>query len=312
MSDAIKAVSAGKYGYLKASKVYSVPKSTLERRVKNLNKTITGFKKGLGSRQMTFSLELEKELVTYIKNMECMLYGLTTTDIRSLAFQLAVRNNLKHFFNTTKEKAGWVWLNSFLKRNNLSLRVPEATSSARARSFNRHNVNSFFNILETIQQKHNFPAARTWNVDETGITTVQDRPSKVIALRGRKQVGTLTSAERGTLCTAVICMNAEGSFIPPMIIFPRVRMKEEFLTGSPPGTIAACHPSGWMQLHLFEKWFDHFLKCTSASKQNPALLILDGHKTHTQNIAVIDKAREHGVTILCLPPHCGRSGNIFT
>lgn len=31
---------------------------------------------------------------------------------------------------------------------------------------------------------------------------------------------------------------------------------------------------------------------------------MDGHKTHTQNIAVNNKARNHRVTILCLPPHC--------
>lgn len=126
----------------------------------------------------------------------------------------------------------------------------------------------------------------------------------MIAMKGRKQVGTLTSAERGTLCTAVICISAAGTYVPPMVIFPRVRVKEEFSIGLPPESIVACHSSGWMQLNLFEKWFDHFLKFTNASKENPSLLILDGHKTHTQNIIVIEKARDHGVTILCIPPHC--------
>jgi hypothetical protein len=62
--------------------------------------------------------------------------------------------------------------------------------------------------------------------------------------------------------------------------------------------------SEWMQKELFEKWFHHFLTFTRASKENPTLLIMDGHKTHTQNIAVIDKARDHGLTLVCLPPHC--------
>lgn len=59
-----------------------------------------------------------------------------------------------------------------------------------------------------------------------------------------------------------------------------------------------------MQLELFEKWFDHFLKYPNASKEHLSLLIMDGHKTHIQNIAVIDKARNHVVAILCLPPQC--------
>ena len=37
---------------------------------------------------------------------------------------------------------------------------------------------------------------------------------------------------------------------------------------------------------------------------DPALLIMDGHMTHTKNLDVINLARENHVTILILPPHC--------
>lgn len=304
MSSAIELVQSGQCGYLKAAKQCGVPKSTLERRVKGKNKISTGTLKGLGSRVLTFPPELEKQLVDYIKNMESMLFGLTATSVRQLAFELAEKNNLPHFFNKNNKSAGWAWLRAFIQRNNLSFRVPEATSAARAMAFNRNNVNNFFDLLESVYDRQHFVPSQIYNVDETGITTVQGRQSKIIALRGRKQVGALTSAERGTLSTAVICMSATGNFIPPMIIFPRVRMKKEFLNGAPPETLAACDPSGWMNLELFETWFTHFLKHSHSSKDNPTLLVLDGHKSHTQNLAVIDKARENGVTILCIPPHC--------
>ena len=74
--------------------------------------------------------------------------------------------------------------------------------------------------------------------------------------------------------------------------------------GAPPETLVTCHQSGWMQLELFEQWFDHFLKYTNSSKENSSLFIIDRYKTHTQNVNVIDKARDHGVVLLCLPPHC--------
>lgn len=304
MARALEAVGDGSLGFLSAAKTFGVPKSTLERRFKNANKIAKGTSKKLGSRRLTFPIELEQKLVEYTKKMEMMLYGLTTRTIRSLAFQLAEINNIEHNFNKNSQLAGWHWLRSFLQRNKLSLRLPEATSAARARGFNKQAVASFFDILEPLQDKMKFPPNRVFNVDETGLTTVQGRPSKVVALRGRKQVGTLTSAEHGELSTAVICMSASGVFIPPMIIFPRVHMQQHFMHGVPPGTLGAAHKSGWMQTDLFSKWFDHFLVHSQASKDNPALLILDGHKTHTQNIAVIEKARENGVTILCLPPHC--------
>jgi len=141
-------------------------------------------------------------------------------------------------------------------------------------------------------------------VDETGLTIVQGKPSKIIALRGKKQVGDLTSAERGQLCTVEICMSAAGHFIPPLIIFPRIRMKYELMEGTPPGSIYRCDRSGWMQTDIFTEWFKHFILHSASSTSNSSLLILHGHATHSRNIDIIDSARSNGVTILVLPPHC--------
>ena len=40
-----------------------------------------------------------------------------------------------------------------------------------------------------------------------------------------------------------------------------------------------------------------------SSKKNPVLIILDGHSSHTKNIAAIEYARERGIHMLSLPPH---------
>lgn len=43
------------------------------------------------------------------------------------------------------EMAGEVWLKLFMQRHpNLSLRLPQATGTARATSFNKSNVDAFF------------------------------------------------------------------------------------------------------------------------------------------------------------------------
>lgn len=81
-------------------------------------------------------------------------------------------------------------------------------------------------------------------------------------------------------------------------------MKVELQDGAPPGTMFACYPSGWMQTDIFTQWFDHFLKHTKPSAEDPVLLILDGHATHTKNIDFIEKARNNHTTVVCLPPHC--------
>lgn len=93
MASAIEDVRAGRMGYQAASTLYNVPKSTLERRVKNKNRIATGNCKKLGSKQRVFSDEMEHELEQYILRME-MFFGLTLTDVRRLAFQLAERVTL--------------------------------------------------------------------------------------------------------------------------------------------------------------------------------------------------------------------------
>ena len=47
----------------------------------------------------------------------------------------------------------------------------------------------------------------------------------MIAGKGVKQVGQVTSAERGILVTMVSCINALGNSISPFLIFPRVHLK---------------------------------------------------------------------------------------
>ena len=104
--------------------------------------------------------------------------------------------------------------------------------------------------------------------------------------------------------TVKICMNAAGFFVPPLVIFPRKRMKDELMDNSPPGSIAVQHESGWMQSHICVSWFEHFVKHSNPSEDRPVLLILDGHKTHTNNLPFIELVRSKFVTVLCLPPHC--------
>lgn len=125
--------------------------------------------------------------------------------------------------------------------------------------FTSENIAWFFDIYESQLRKVNHKAHRIFNVDATGSTDVEHRHSKVVSMRHKKEVASLTSAERGNLITVVTCMNATGIYVPPLIMFPSKSMKEELLDGAPAGSILACHPSGWIQTDVFTKWFNHFV-----------------------------------------------------
>jgi hypothetical protein len=94
-------------------------------------------------------------------------------------------------------------------------------------------------------------------MDETGLTTVQ-KPQKILATKGRKQIGCLCSAERGSNVTVVCCTNAIGAFIPPCMIFPRKNMKNELVDEAPTGTLGLAQESGWMNTEVFVKWLKTF------------------------------------------------------
>lgn len=164
-----------------------------------------------------FPKELEQSLHDYIVTCSKMFYGLSLKDCCQLAYELAVKNNLKVPEKWHVEKLASVdWLKGFRRRfPTLSLRIPEACSVARASGFNLHNVSLFFDKLETVMKRHpNFAnGLRVYNLDETGTLTVQNS-QRVLAEKGTKQVSKVISAERGTLVTTCCIINAGGINIP--------------------------------------------------------------------------------------------------
>ena len=153
---------------------------------------------------------MELELVVHIKRMESMLFGFILSQLKKVAYDFAEANGIQHNFNRRTGEAGKNWCHDFMARHSdeISLRTPEPTSAARARDFNQGAVNELFDQLETVQDAKMFTPDRVYNVDETGITTVPNRPSKIIASREKKQIGSLSSAETGQLVTVEICMSA--------------------------------------------------------------------------------------------------------
>ena len=139
-------------------------------------------------------------------------------------------------------------------------------------------------------------------MDETGVTTVL-KPDRIIVRRGKKQIGAITSVERGTLFTVVGTISASGSSIPPYFIFPRVKFQRHFLNGAPPGSKGDANPSGWMTEEHFLNFLKHFVEHVRCTHEKSCLLLLDNHESH-KCIKGLDFAKENGIVMLSFPPHC--------
>jgi hypothetical protein len=294
---AMELVASGDLSKRQAKLQFGIPRSTMAKRLKQAEAR----PENLGRFKRVFNEEFERELLGYATEMQNRFYGLTITDLRSLAFELAERNGLDHPFSKKLKRAGYDWAASFMKRNQLSLRSAEPTSMARLAGFNRVQVTRFFDNLKEEFGKYGYTANQIYNVDESGITTVQN-PGKVVAKRGCKQVGRVVSAEKGVTTTVVCAMNAAGNFVPPMMIFKRKLMCDRLMKGTPAGAIGVASENGWIDRDIFVKYLGHFAKQVNPSATNKILIVLDGHVSH-KSLEAIDFARQHNITLITLPPH---------
>ncbi|KAK7099994.1 hypothetical protein V1264_023009 [Littorina saxatilis] len=268
-------------GVKKTAALFDVPKTTLRRQLlkfKNLSapqreKNVAGLPLGYTRHRQVFTDEQELALVKYLKNACDIYFGLCPIEVRVLAYQCAKQFDIPMPQSwSEKERAGADWFSGFMKRHKdcISIRTPEATSIGRATAFNRANIDDFFQKLGTVIDRYKFEAKDIWNVDETGVVTVQ-KPRKVVGPTGRS----LVSSERGQLVTLCAAISADGRSVPHFFVFPRVKFSDHFLTGAPTGSKGSAHKSGWMTEENFPKFLEHFKHHVRPSKESPVLVLLD-------------------------------------
>lgn len=61
-----------------------------------------------------------------------------------------------------------------------------------------------------------------------------------------REIGRITSAERGSLVTVALLVNATGNIVFPVFLFPRVHYKPHFIRDYPISRGDDVYPSGWM------------------------------------------------------------------
>lgn len=164
-------------------------------------------------------------------------------------------------------------------------------------------MQEFFNNYEILIRKEPRlgDPSRIYNLDETKSMTVQNS-GKIIAEKGCKAVCKVKSAEKRVLVTRCCIIRADGNYLPPVLIFPRMNFRDHMLFDAPSNSMGLANPSGWMINQLFVKTIKHFIHFSYSTKDNPSLLIYDNHESHI-SLEVFELAKANGVHILTLPPH---------
>ena len=296
MSAAMSSIVNDNKGLREAARLYNIPVETLRRHVAGMVKD--GCKPGPGT---VLTEEEEEHLAAYLVEMADMGFGLSRDTVMEMAFAIVDKAQRKHPFN--KGKAGRAWFDGFRRRHpKLSLRSPQPLSYSRALCSNQEIVDDFFGKIGALYGRLNLISKPMliYNADETGVSVVH-KPGKVLAELGRRNVYSITSAERGKTHTILACVSAAGNVLPPMMVYPRKKsVPDNFKEGCVPGTLFKTSESGWMNTELYLEWFRFFLQ--QIPPLRPILLIQDGHGSHV-SIELIELARANNVHLLCLPAH---------
>ncbi|CAG9565016.1 unnamed protein product [Danaus chrysippus] len=179
LSEAVKEARNG-CSLRKVAEKYEIPKSTIFKYLRmNKDKDLDRNNIDIlrNDVKKVFNDDEEKQLEEYFEKAAYLHMGLNVKQVRELAYQFAVMKQKQNIPNSWHQHkmAGVGWLRYYRQRHShLSLRKPEATSLARASSFNRPNVSKFFDNLQKVIEKHQFTPENIYNLDETGICTVHN------------------------------------------------------------------------------------------------------------------------------------------
>ena len=288
MLAAIDAAKSGS-GINHAAIDHGVPSSTLMDRLSG--HVIHGAKPGPLS---YFSNKEEGELANFFKDCASVGYGKTRRDVMNIAQSVAEE---KGVLKGTRICQGW-WRRFLERQKDLTLRRGDNTAHVRMAAVNQQTLMQYFELLKDTLIENNLlnSPSQIHNMDESGMPLDPKAPN-VVAVKG---VRYRSSGKKGQV-TIVVCGNAAGQVIPPMVIFDAKNLNHAWTDKEIPGTKYGLSDKGWITTDLFEGWLvEHFLQYAVSAR--PLLLLLDGHSTHYQP-NVVRYAKESEVIMLCLPPH---------
>ncbi|CAH1971737.1 unnamed protein product [Acanthoscelides obtectus] len=189
LKSAMSTVKDEELSVRQAGKTFGIPRKTLEKQIKQNE----DHKKKLGP-DTSFGAAHENRLVRHIKEMQKSGFPLTRDDLRTIAYKFVVQLGLKHKFNNELQKAGYVWLHSFLIRHpQVSVRKAESLSLARCTAMSRNVVIDYFKVLQSVLEENNLlkNPKNIFNMDESGLQ-LNTRPGEVLAVKGSKVVSSVT------------------------------------------------------------------------------------------------------------------------
>ncbi|XP_030066606.1 pogo transposable element with KRAB domain [Microcaecilia unicolor] len=214
--------------------------------------------------------QLEVDVKEWITRHRNNGFSVSTKMIIYEAKRLATEKGVEDFTGSPS------WCHRFMKRCGLAMRTKSRIAQKMPIEYESMIV-SFHKFVLDARKKNGFEISQIGNMDEVPLTF--DVPSnKTVDVKGAKTITVKTSGHEKTHYTVVLSCCADGTKLPPMLIFKRKTMLKEAI---PRGVIVHVHDKGWMDENGMKIWIEKvWSKRPGGLLKKPALLVLDQFRAH--------------------------------
>ena len=255
-----------------------------------------------GGRKSDISLENEDNIASWIIQNRKLGFAIKSQNVIMYAKKLIPE------FNDKSDNANLCWCKRFLKKHNFTLRKISHMGQSlpddyeKKLSFFIEEINKKRSNLNITNDKFNLII----NIDETPI--FYDSPfSNTLDKKGVKEVEIVTSGAEKDRVSLLLSVAADGTKLPPMIIFkgvPGAKIEKE-LNSLPlvknKKIYVCCQQNSWCTYTIFNKWLKEVYKIYEINNGYKCLLILDHAPSH-DNPKTIEFMKNNGIEYVFVPP----------
>ncbi len=279
----------------KAAQLYSVPATTLRRRIKG---RVARVDLRANGHKLT-SIE-EEAILKWILEMDDRGFPLTITGVRD-----AARIILQSRVGPTG-KIGLNWPNRFINRNpTLRSQYTRSYDYQRAKCEDPVLIEGWFRLVRNTIAKYGIIDDDIYNFDETGFAMGLASSARVVTSCNRRRKPLQLQPGDREWVTVIEAISAKGWTTPPMIIVKGKRhISNWYENDLPRNWTIALSEKGWTNNELGVEWLSKIFEPSTASRTvgTHRLLILDGHSSHAT--PEFDQfCKDRLIVTLCMPPH---------
>jgi len=277
---------------------------TLDISVTTLARRMAGGKNIAESRedQQKLTIAEEQAIAEQVSQLSETGFPVTHPWLHEMAEKLRERHTDDSQFLTP---LGQQWATRFLQRHpNLKTVMGRAIEAARLKEATTNAMTHFLDEFQRVINEYSIDVGNIYNFDESGFAQgVTETNNIIIDVNARIRFQAQQGRQEWT--TVVECICADGSSVPPLVIFKGENLLHSWLPSQlPEGWVFCANSKGWTSNYHGLKWLT---KCFEPATRDKAdgkwrLLICDGHESHV-SADFVAFCIDNRIHLLSLPPH---------